>query len=100
VINAVGVNGDGRREVLGLTIGASEAEIFWTDFLRARDGRSSSSQVNAGVFTPVIFNSLVTRHYISPESYRKFPEPVRTSLVSWRPMESRHSLNYLVRNAL
>src|SRR6185295_18256113 len=34
VIVAVGVNGDGRREVLGLTIGASEAETFWTDFLR------------------------------------------------------------------
>src|SRR6201999_543856 len=34
VIVAVGVNGDGRREVLGMTIGASEAETFWTDFLR------------------------------------------------------------------
>jgi transposase-like protein len=34
VIIAVGVNTDGRREVLGMTIGASEAETFWTDFLR------------------------------------------------------------------
>src|SRR6201984_3719833 len=34
VIVAVGVNGDGRREVLGLAIGTSEAEVFWTDFLR------------------------------------------------------------------
>jgi len=34
VIIAVGVNGDGRREVLGLAIGASEAETFWTEFLR------------------------------------------------------------------
>jgi putative transposase len=34
VIIAVGVNGDGRREVLGMTIGASEAETFWTEFLR------------------------------------------------------------------
>src|SRR5437870_1634937 len=34
VIVAVGVNGDGRREVLGLAIGTSEAETFWTDFLR------------------------------------------------------------------
>jgi len=34
VIVAVGVNGDGRREVLGMSIGASEAETFWTDFLR------------------------------------------------------------------
>ena len=31
---AVGVNGDGRREVLGMAVGASEAETFWTDFLR------------------------------------------------------------------
>ena len=34
VIIAVGVNGDGRREVLGMTVGASEAETFWTEFLR------------------------------------------------------------------
>ena len=34
VIVAVGVNSDGRREVLGLAIGTSEAEVFWTDFLR------------------------------------------------------------------
>ena len=30
VIIAVGVNGDGRREVLGIAIGPSEAETFWT----------------------------------------------------------------------
>jgi putative transposase len=35
VIIAVGVNGDGRREVLGMAIGHSEAETFWTDFLRS-----------------------------------------------------------------
>lgn len=34
VIVAVGVNADGRREVLGLDIGPSEAETFWKDFLR------------------------------------------------------------------
>jgi putative transposase len=34
VIIAVGVNGDGRREVLGMDIGPSEAETFWTAFLR------------------------------------------------------------------
>jgi transposase-like protein len=33
-IVAVGVNADGRREVLGLEIGPSEAETFWTGFLR------------------------------------------------------------------
>lgn len=31
---AVGVNTDGRREVLGMDIGASEAETFWVEFLR------------------------------------------------------------------
>jgi transposase-like protein len=32
---AVGVNSDGRREVLGMAIGASEAETFWLEFLRS-----------------------------------------------------------------
>jgi len=31
----VAVNSEGRREVLGLAIGPSEAETFWTDFLRS-----------------------------------------------------------------
>ncbi|MFN7605459.1 MAG: IS256 family transposase [Hyphomonadaceae bacterium] len=35
VIIAVGVNTDGRREVLGMKIGASEADPFWTEFLRS-----------------------------------------------------------------
>jgi putative transposase len=35
VIIAVGVNTDGRREVLGMTVGHSEAEPFWTEFLRS-----------------------------------------------------------------
>jgi transposase-like protein len=34
VIVAVGVNSDGRREMLGMDIGPSEAETFWTAFLR------------------------------------------------------------------
>ncbi|CAK0748962.1 transposase [Azospirillaceae bacterium] len=34
VIIAVAVNTDGRREVLGMAIGMSEAEVFWTGFLR------------------------------------------------------------------
>jgi transposase-like protein len=35
VIIAVGVNSDGRREVLGMDVGASEAEPFWKAFLRS-----------------------------------------------------------------
>ncbi|AVT78139.1 mobile element protein [Rhodopseudomonas palustris] len=34
VIVTVGVNSDGRREILSLDIGPSEAETFWTAFLR------------------------------------------------------------------
>jgi transposase-like protein len=35
VIVAVGANADGRREALGMAVGPSEAETFWTDFLRS-----------------------------------------------------------------
>jgi len=35
VIIAVGVNTDGVREILGISIGPSEAEPFWTGFLRS-----------------------------------------------------------------
>ena len=35
VIVAVGVNTGGRREVLGMTVGHSEAEPFWVEFLRS-----------------------------------------------------------------
>jgi hypothetical protein len=39
VIVAAGVNTDGQREVLGLKVGASEAEPFWTEFLRSLNRR-------------------------------------------------------------
>jgi putative transposase len=35
VIIAVAVSTDGQREVLGMAVGASEAEPFWTNFLRS-----------------------------------------------------------------
>jgi transposase-like protein len=35
IIVAFGVNTDGRREVLGMTVGHSEAEPFWVEFLRS-----------------------------------------------------------------
>lgn len=35
VIVAVAVNTDGRREILGITVMPSEAETFWTEFLRS-----------------------------------------------------------------
>ena len=35
VIVAVAVNTDGRREILGITVMPSEAETFWSGFLRS-----------------------------------------------------------------
>lgn len=35
VIIAVAVNTEGRREVIGMEVGVSEAEPFWTNFLRS-----------------------------------------------------------------
>jgi putative transposase len=46
VIIAVGVNSDGRREILGMDIGPSEAETFWTTFLR--DVAVTTGQTNEG----------------------------------------------------
>jgi transposase-like protein len=40
VIIAIGVNTNGRREVLGLEIGTSEAEPIWTELLRKLTRRS------------------------------------------------------------
>jgi putative transposase len=39
VIIAVGANADGRREVLGMTVGPSEAEPFWIKFLGSMTAR-------------------------------------------------------------
>lgn len=44
VIIAVGVNADGRREVLGMEIGTSEAEPIWTEFLRKLTARFARGQ--------------------------------------------------------
>jgi transposase-like protein len=49
VIIAVGVNSDGRREVLGMTIGHSEAEVFWTEFLRSLARRGLRGTVRNSV---------------------------------------------------
>ncbi len=41
-IVAIGVNAEGRREVLGLDVGSSEAAVFWTEFLRRLVARGLS----------------------------------------------------------
>jgi putative transposase len=38
-IIAVAVNTDGRREIVGLHLGPSEAEVFWSDFLKSLKAR-------------------------------------------------------------
>jgi transposase-like protein len=35
VVVTVAVNDDGKREALGFATGPSEAEVFWTEFLRS-----------------------------------------------------------------
>ena len=42
VVVAVGVNGEGRRETLGMAVGPAETEAFWTDFLRGLTRRGLS----------------------------------------------------------
>jgi putative transposase len=43
VVVATGVGADGNREVLGLSVGDSEDEVFWTQFLRQLRDRGLSS---------------------------------------------------------
>ena len=35
IVVAVGVNAEGRREILGIDVGPTESEAFWTEFLRS-----------------------------------------------------------------
>jgi len=39
VVVAMGVNADGRREVLGIKVGESESEVFWAEFISHVKGR-------------------------------------------------------------
>ena len=74
VIVAVGVNSDGRREVLGMDIGPSEAETFWTAFLRklARRGlrgvKLVVSDAHEGIKATVakVFNASWQRCRVGP----------------------------------
>lgn len=65
VITAVGVNTDGTREILGVATGPSEAEPFWTGFLRSLSRRGlrgvklviSDSHVGLKAAISKVFNS-------------------------------------------
>jgi putative transposase len=52
VIVAVGVNSDGRREVLGMDIGPSEAETFWTELSHASSGGAAFAASSSSSPTP------------------------------------------------
>jgi len=60
VIVAVGVNTDGRREVLGMSVGHSEAEPFWVEFLRSltrrglRGAKLVISDAHEGLKTAIV----------------------------------------------
>jgi len=45
VIVPVGVNSDGRRDVLSMDMGLSEAETFWTAFPPVLDQAASSASI-------------------------------------------------------
>jgi putative transposase len=113
VIVAVGVNGDGRREVLGMDVGPSEAETFWTDFLRklARRGlrgvKLVISDAHEGIKASVAKVMNATWQRCRVGSLKKLP--VRDSLaaahgwraacwvaksgISWSCLSRAHSAN-------
>lgn len=104
VIIAVGVNTEGQREVLGLKVGASEAEPFWTEFLRSLNRRGlrgvklviSDTQhprqcgdemglANAGRAYKQHGHSLHTRH-ATPRKASRLAEMGRCSGRRWRSL--------------
>ena len=78
VIVAAAVNTDGRREVLGMTVGNSEAEPFWTEFLRslARRGLRGVKLVisDAHEGLKAAITKVLGRHLAAlPGSFQVFP---------------------------
>jgi hypothetical protein len=99
VIVAVGVNTDGWREVLGMTVGHSEAEPFWVEFLRslARRGLRGTKLVISDAHEGLkAATTKILRYSAPPGSTAPFtscamPSPVRTrpSAASSRPGSAR-----------
>ena len=95
---AVGVNTDGRREVLGMAIGASEAEPFWTEFLRdlVRRGLSGVklviSDAHEGIkaATARVLSTTWQRCRVT-SSAMPWPMPARTAAGWSRPSSPLHS---------
>ena len=121
VIIAVGVNSDGRREVLGMEVGTSEAEPIWTEFLRSspaaacaasswwcrtptrasrrRSARCSTRPGNAAGFTlpgtcwrmPARAAVASSRPSSPPPSPRKRPRPPASNGERWPIRSGRRS---------
>src|SRR5215204_4671210 len=92
VIVAVGVNGDGRREILGLDIGPSEAETFWTAFLRnspavacAASSSSSPTPMRASRRRSARSCTRLGNAAASTSCAMSWPMPARTAAASSPP---------------
>jgi len=68
-IIGVGVNTDGRREVLGVATGPSEAEAFWKGFLRSLADRARAQ--DRGIVLPEL--SSVSGEPVTPARRRAEP---------------------------
>ncbi len=68
IVVGVGVNTDGRREVLGMTTGHSEAEPFWVEFLRslARRGLRGTKLVISAAHEGLKQQSVKSRRIVTP----------------------------------
>ena len=73
---AVAVNTDGRREVLGMAIGASEAETFWVEFLRRLKRRGLAGMKLVISEERPARGRRVHRHRLRPGPCRRCPGPV------------------------
>ena len=93
VIIAVAVNEDGKREVLGVTTGPSEAETFWTEFLRSLADRGLR-----GVKLVIADDHKGLRAFVGRTVHR----PVRSSSAPRRVFNATHQRCRIhwMRNAL
>jgi putative transposase len=98
VIVAVGVNTDGWREVLGLDIGPSEAENFWTEFLRKlarrglRDVKLVVSDAHEGIKVSVAKVMPASWQRCRVALHAQRPGPCRTRRPARRLGLHRHRL--------
>ena len=81
---AVAVNTDGRREVLGMDIGPSEAETFWIEFLRKLKRRGLSG-VKLVIRLPARCHPTAARSCAGPKQHRRVSGlPTHAGWGGWR----------------